>query len=212
VLKGQLSEASKRLESQLPKTQERLIIQADLSMIAPGPLPTKIEMELRRFAETEQISMACTYRLSPLSISHGLETGLSESQIRELLERLSGSKLPQPVDYLVREANQRFGRLTVSTGPLEARALVKSADPILLTQILNDPKLKPFSLRQNPAGDLFSRFEPEVVYFGLREAGHIAVRVDERGAVISPRQVATRTSSINVVTSIEGDIERLRRI
>ena len=211
VLKNELDAAARLLEAHLPETSERLIIQADLSLIAPGPLPTSLEIELRKFAETEQISMASTYRLSALSISHGLETGLTEARIRELLTTLSGKDLPQPVDYLLREAVGRFGRLTVSEGPGEARSIIKSVDPILLTEILNESKVRPFSIRRTPDGDLFSRFEPEVIYFGLREVGFSAIRVDARGRVISPRAVATRTSSFASVTTVASDLERLRQ-
>jgi len=210
VLKNELDAAASLLAAQLPETGERLIIQADLSLIAPGPLPTSLEIELRKFAETEQISMASTYRLNALSISHGLETGLTEASIRDLLTRLSGKALPQPVDYLLREAVGRFGRLTVSEGPGEARSIIKSADPILLTEIVNESKLRPFSIRRTPDGDLFSRFEPEVIYFGLREAGFSAIRVDAAGRVISPKTVATRTSTIAVISTASSDIERLR--
>ena len=210
VLKNELDAAAHLLAAKLPEPSERLIIQADLSLIAPGPLPTGLEIELRKFAETEQISMASTYRLGALSISHGLETGLTEASIRELLTQLSGKELPQPVDYLLREAVARFGRLTVSEGPGEARSIIKSADPILLTEIANESKLRPFSIRHTPDGELFSRFEPEVVYFGLRDAGFSAIRVDAAGRVISPRAVATRTSTIAVIGSAATDVERLR--
>ena len=210
VLKNDMDAAAGLLAAHLPETSERLIIQADLSLIAPGPLPTAIEIELRRFAETEQISMASTYRLTGLSLSHGLETGLTETKIRDLLLRLSGKDLPQPVDYLLREAVARFGRLVVADGPGEARSLIKSSDAILLTEIANESKLRPFSIRKTPDGDLFSRFEPEVIYFGLREAGFSAIRVDGKGMVISPRTVAARTSAIEVVSTVESDIERLR--
>ncbi len=210
VLEGNFAKAAEMLAEHLPPTSERLIIQADLSLIAPGPLPTLIEIELRKFAETEQISMASTYRLNALSISHGLETGLTEAKIRELLTELSDKELPQPVDYLLREAVGRFGRLQVCEGPGEARSLIKSVDPILLTEILNETRLRPFSIRQNPDGDLFSRFEPEVIYFGLREAGFSAIRVDAAGRVISPRTLPTRTSTMAIITTVANDIERLR--
>ena len=210
VLKNELDDAAALLAAHLPETSERLIIQADLSLIAPGPLPTSLEIELRKFAETEQVSMASTYRLNALTISHGLETGLTEADIRDLLLKLSGKDLPQPVDYLVREAVGRFGRLTIADGPGEALSLIRSADPILLTQIVSESKLRPFSIRRTPDGDLFSRFEPELIYFGLREAGFSAIRVDASGRVISPRTVATRTSTLAVVSSAASDLERLR--
>jgi Holliday junction resolvase len=210
VLKNDLDAASQLLATHLPETSERLLIQADLTIIAPGPLPTSVEIELRKFAETEQVSMATTYRINALTISHGLETGLTEASIRELLLRLSGKELPQPVDYLLREAVGRFGRLTIAEGPGEARSIISSVDAILLTEIVSESKLRPFSIRRTPDGDLFSRFEPDVIYFGLRDAGFSAIRVNASGQVISPRTVATRTNTLTVVSSVKSDLERLR--
>lgn len=179
-------------------------------MIAPGPLPTDLEIALRRFADTEQIGMASTYRMSALSISHGLETGLTEQQIRSWLLELTDKPLPQPVDYLIREAAQRFGRLTVSAGELETKSLIKSLDSILLAQIINEAKLKPFAMYAMPDGSIGCRFEPEMVYFGLREAGFSAVRIDTSGNIISPRTPLSTSEQVEAVSTVDADIQRLR--
>jgi hypothetical protein len=210
VLTGEIDKATETARTRLPATQRKLICQADLSLVAPGPLPTDIEIELRKFTETEQIGMASTYRLSALSISHGLETGLTEADIRSLLIELSGKALPQPIDYLLREGAQRFGRLTVSENGELLRSVIRSVDPILLHEIFNQSKLKPFALRQLEDGSLASRFEPEVVYFGLRELGFTAIRVDEKGQVISPRIVATISGTSQLLSTVDQDIERMR--
>lgn len=210
VLTGAIDKATETAQTRLPATQRKLICQADLSLVAPGPLPTDIEIELRKFTETEQIGMASTYRLSALSISHGLETGLSEQDIRTLLLELSGKPLPQPIDYLLREGAQRFGRLTVSNNGELLRSVVRSIDQILLQEIFNQSKLKPFALRQLEDGSLASRFEPEVVYFGLRELGFTAIRVDEKGEVISPRIIATISRAGKSLSTVDQDIERMR--
>ena len=194
----------------LPEPQRKLICQADLSLIAPGPLPTDVEIAVRRFAETEQIGMASTYRMSALSISHGLETGMTEEQIRSWLLELTDKPLPQPVDYLIREAAQRFGRLTISAGELETKCMIKSLDAVLLAQILNDTKLKPFAMYAMPDGSIGCRFEPEMVYFGLREAGFSAVRINVDGKVISPKAPLAATEKIVTVSTIDSDIQRLR--
>jgi hypothetical protein len=207
--------APKKVAKLLPIPQARLICQADLSLIAPGPLPTEIEITLRKFADTEQIGMASTYRLSALSISHGLETGLTETEILSLLETLSGKALPQPIDYLIRESVTRFGRLTIAElasddEPGGLRSHLKSSDPILLTQIFNDIRLKPFALREVEDGSLASRFEPEVLYFGLREVGFSAVRVSADGSVLSPRTKVEKVEAETELSTIETDIARLR--
>ena len=210
TLGGSLKQAAGAASEFLPKPQRKLICQADLSLIAPGPLPTDVEIAVRRFADTEQIGMASTYRMSALSISHGLETGLSEEDIRAWLLELTGKALPQPVDYLIREASQRFGRLTVGAGELETKSVVKSLDSILLAQILNESKLKPFAMYALPDGSIGCRFEPEMVYFGLREAGFSAVRVDSIGKIVSPRTpLGTSEQSANP-TTVDADIQRLR--
>ena len=210
VLKCDYQGASKLASATLPQPQDKLICQADLSLIAPGPLPTDVEILLRRFADTEQIGMASTYRLSALSISHGLETGLTIREIRDLLMRLSGSSLPQPIEYLLNEGELRFGRLKIIGGESNERTLVQSGDPVLLAEILNDARLKPFGLSQLEDGHLASRFEPEVLYFGLREIGFVAVRVDETGAVISPLAATRQALATEKNNSTAADIQRLR--
>ena len=210
VLAGDLESAARSANEYLPKPQRKLICQADLSLIAPGPLPTDVEIAVRRFADTEQIGMASTYRMSALSISHGLETGMSEQDIRGWLLELTGKDLPQPVDYLIREAAARFGRLTVGAGELETKSVIKSADSILLAQILNESKLKPFAMYALPDGSIGCRFEPEMVYFGLREAGFSAVRVDSSGNIVSPRTPLGTSEQSSSPTTVDADIQRLR--
>ena len=210
VLKCEYAAASKKAAATLPQPQDKLICQADLTLIAPGPLPTDIEIKLRRFADTEQIGMASTYRLSALSISHGLETGLQLSEIRELLVKLSGNSIPQPIEYLLNEAESRFGRLRIIGGETNERTILQSTDKVLLAEILNDTKLKPFSLSQLEDGQLASRFEPEVLYFGLREIGFVAIRVDSQGKVISPLVATQQMADTESVKSIGADILRLR--
>ena len=210
ALRGEYDAAIALVFDHLPASQQRIICQADLSIIAPGPLETKTEIQLRRFADTEQVGMASTYRLSPLSLSHGLETGMSESEVRALLEELSGKPLPQPVDYLIRESAKRFGRLTVTEGQDENRSIINSEDAILLTEIINDSRLKPFNLKATTSGSLSSRFEVELVYFGLRDAGFSVVRVDADAKVVSPKIVLALTSSIKALSTVADDIARIR--
>jgi len=186
-LKGEFDVAKTLLETHLPSAQHSLIVQADLSLIAPGPLDTATESVVRKFSQVEQVSVACSYRLSALSVSHGLECGLKIDEIRNTLLDLSQKPLPQPVEYLLSEAQARFGRLTIGKGVGTERAILKSTDGILLTEILNDIRLRPFAFQAVTAASLATRFEPDVLYFALRDLGYVPVRVDDSGNVISPR-------------------------
>ena len=202
--------ASERAIAGLPPADEKLIIQADLTLIAPSPLPTELEISLRRFVDTEQIGMASTYRLSALSVSNGLETGLKIGEIRDLLVKLSAKELPQPVDYLLREAESRFSRLRVISTKSGAHSQVVSSDSILLAEIHNDQRLKPFALHFDEAGNLHSRFESELVYFALREANFVAVRIDENGQVLSPQKLSSKNKVSEQKQNIAEDIARMR--
>jgi hypothetical protein len=201
----------KLISPNLPAVQERIILQADLSIIAPGPLPTKIEALLRRFANTENIGLASTYRLSALSVCHGLETGLTTEEIAEILSEAFGSKLPQPVEYLLAEVKSRFGRLVVTDSKIgESRSTIESSDNVLLTEIGNDPRLRPFSLIRPSNEKLSCRFEPSVVYFGLRECGYLAIRKDENGKVVSPIESAETATNQSALNKWDERIAKLR--
>jgi len=211
LLSTSMQAASERAIAGLPSAAERVIIQADLTLIAPSPLPTELEISLRRFADTEQIGMASSYRLSALSVSHGLETGLAIDEIRALLLRLSAKELPQPVDYLLKEAESRFARLKVYAIKSGAHSQIVSTDKILLAEIHNDQRLKPFALHFDEAGSLHSRFEAELVYFALREANFVAVRVDENGMVLSPQKLSSKNKVSEQRQSVVEDIMRMRQ-
>jgi hypothetical protein len=197
------------LVENLPATQNRIIVQADLTIISVGPLPTDKELQLRRFVETERIGVASSYRINTLSVTYGLETGLSEQDIRSLLMELSGVALPQPVDYLIREASTRFGRLVLRQSP--TGTLIQSSEQILLTQILNDSTLKTLSITKSSETTLESRFEVEIVYYLLRESKYAAIRKDIKDQVISSwRAAGSNETSLVQTFSVLQDIQRWR--
>ena len=211
-LRGEFSVAAKAVENHLPAAQNSLIVQADLSLIAPGPLDTKTEATLRKFATVEQVSVACSYRLSPLSVTHGLECGLSIEEIRDLLLELSSKPLPQPVDYLLNEVQERFGRLTILAGNGASKAILKCTQGMLLTEILNDVRVRAFAFAPLTASSIATRFDPEVLYFALRDHGYLPIRIDAAGAVISPRAKHSwglNTSALNQ-DPVEDLVARLR--
>jgi hypothetical protein len=207
--------ANKNLDAQLtahlPAVQSRIILQADLSIIAPGPLPTSTESLLRRFANTESIGLASTYRMNALSICHGLETGLTTDEIAKILTETFGAKLPQPVEYLLGEVQRRFGRLVVIEAfASDNKSFIESSDNVLLTEIGNDPRLRPFSLIRPSNEKLSCRFEPSVVYFGLRECGYLAIRKDADGKVISPIEASETAKSEKTLDKWDARIAKLR--
>jgi len=206
--------------SLLPAAADRLILQSDLTITSPGPLSAELHRELDFFAEAESLGLAARFRVSSLSLSHALECGKSIEQIRALLSRFG--ELPQPFDYLLREAGEKFGSLKVFDTPGGSR--VFSSDHITLTQIANEPSLKSLGLvATSEAGEpgLSCRFPAEILYFNLREARYPAVRFDAIGQPISPRVPAPQEPAVEdsaamalakrlgeTDTSSESDLQR----
>lgn len=210
LLRGQVTEAKAALETHLPPISGRIIVQADLSVIALGPLANRDERALRLLVETEQSSLASRYRLTQLSISHALECGVSPDSIRQTLNTLSGSTLPQPVEYLIADVAKKLGRISVIENPQTGGAFILSAEPALLTELANDSRLKPYALTRTDSESLATRFSPEVIYFGLREIGHLAVRVDSKGRVLSPQSFVAPTSASASGRNVELILASLR--
>jgi Helicase conserved C-terminal domain len=210
LLSGDLAGAAAEIEAALPTTQSRIIIQGDLSVIAPGPLSTDDERQLRAFVDIEQAGLASRYRLSALSVSFGMESGITAEQMRATLKRLSGIELPQPVDYLLNDAVKRFGRIRVVEDQRSGGCFVMSTDATLLTELVNDSRLKPYNLIRIDSQALSSRFGRDILYFGLREVGHTAIRSDKSGATISPLKVVTAAARVAESGDWAETVARLR--
>jgi hypothetical protein len=187
---------SPEIDRLLPAAADRLIMQSDLTITSPGPLSADLHRELDFFAEAESLGLAARFRVSSLSLSHALECGKTVEDIRGLLERFG--PLPQPLDYLLKEAGEKFGRLRVFDYPSGSK--VVSEDPIMLTQIANEPSLRSLGLtKTNDASELAlsCRLPAEILYFNLREARYPAVRFDELERVITPRVPAPSSEPVS---------------
>ncbi len=179
-----LANAGQLVWDQFPKPVSRIIIQGDLSIISPGPLSADVHKQIDLLAQSEDLGLACRFRLSLNSILHAMEMGMSAPEIEKILLSLSGSELPQPVSYLLTQAKKKFGELTVRAG--EGNSIVESSDAILLTQILNESALTALMLKATD-GHLESRLNPSLIYFNLRDAGYPVIQLDSAGKVVAPR-------------------------
>lgn len=184
-----VTEAAADIALHLPEIQDRLLVQGDLSVVSPGPISTSLHRKLDTFAESEDLGLACRFRITSLSISHGLETGMSIQEITECLTGSSSQPLPQPVQYVLQQTEQRFGQLRVMGSP--SGTIIESSDSILITQIENEQSLRGLMLQPIAAGQLASRLGIDLVYFNLRDAGYAAVMFDQDNNVISPRVKVT---------------------
>ena len=192
-----LANAGQLVWDQFPKPVSRIIIQGDLSIISPGPLAPSVHKQIDLLAQSEDLGLACRFRLSLNSILHAMEMGITAKEIETNLLTLSGSDLPQPVTYLLAQAKKKFGELTVRAG--DGESVVESSDPILLTQILNENGLAALMLKGED-DHLVSRLNPSLIYFNLRDAGYPVIQLGEDGKVVAPRlaQVFIEEQSVDL--------------
>ena len=204
------SNATQAIEKFFPAQQNRVIVQADLSVVAPGPLDEVTENELREFVEADSIGLAAHFRISATSISYALERGHSVQNIRGTLLRISEQALPQPVEYLLNDVSKRFGRIKVIADESTGGCFIRVNEPTLAIELVNDLRHRIIALRQLEPEVLYSKYSVDVVYFTLRDFGHLAVRSTADGVVIPPEKLSQRVGIEPKPDAIEAMILRLR--
>lgn len=210
VLEGKVDDAAKQLAFHLPPTQRRVILQGDLSVITPGPLAHDLEEQLREFVDAESIALASHYRISPLSVCHSLERGHGIDFVAETLTKLSGQALPQPVSYLLNDVARKFGRIRIFEDTANGGSYIRFTEAALALELANDLRNRIISLRQLDELTLHSKYLQEVVYFTLREFGHLAIRCHDDGSIWDPQNEAVITEANLVNDGIEAMVLRLR--
>ena len=203
---GSLEKVATEVCNKLPKSEDRLIVQGDLSIICPGPISPALHRELDSFAESEDLGLAARFRVSAQTLSHAIEIGLELDEVVQTLRKRSGKELPQPFSYLIEDVKRRFGQLRVLVG--EAGTIVESKDTILITQIANESRLTGLMLTRITEEQLASRLDAELIYFNLRDAGYMAVMF-HAGQVVSPRFKSWEQQSSKAVDVILENCERL---
>lgn len=191
-----------------PAEVDKVYLQHDLTVVSPGPLAPPVDARLRGIADLENRGLASTYRVSAATLTLALASGETADGIRQFLSQISLTGIPQPLEYLLREAAARFGLVRVRATP-DGRAGIHSTDPTLLRTLLVDQSLAALGLRTE--GDsLTSRFDRDVVFWSLTEARYPVAAEDEHGRIVVPRRrrtTAPRPSTPDATTEL---IARLR--
>ena len=169
------------VESALPKPVDHILIQADNSAIAPGPLTVELANMIGTIADIESRGGASVYRFSESSIRRGLDHGQTGEQIRDFLKKTSKTPVPQPLEYLINDVAKRHGRLRVGT----AQSYLRCEDEGLVTQILHEKKLEAMRFRKLAPQVLVCDFEAGDVIATLREAGYLPAAENANGILIS---------------------------
>ena len=194
------------VERALPKPVDHILIQADNSAIAPGPLTVELANMIGTIADIESRGGASVYRFSESSIRRGLDHGQTGEQIKDFLKKTSKTPVPQPLEYLINDVAKRHGRLRVGV----AQTYIRCEDEGLLTQILHDKKLESLRFRKLAPQVLICDFEAGDVIATLREANYLPAAENASGILISApaiRRAKSRPKPPRVISETSAPSE-----
>ncbi|TDB87306.1 helicase-associated domain-containing protein [Actinomadura sp. 7K534] len=177
-----------RLEKHLPAPVDEILIQADLTAIAPGPLVTDLARELALAADVESTGGATVYRFTPESVRRALDAGRTAADVTELLARHSATPLPQPLTYLIDDVARRHGHLRVGA----LASYVRTDSSSTLDEILADRRSEVLRLHRLAPTVLASGLQRADLLDGLRAMGLAPVAEAPGGGVIVTRPDAQR--------------------
>ena len=193
VLVGDIDAAVAIVAASLPTEVATVYLQHDLSIVAPGPLSPWIDARLRTVADVESRELASTFRLSGASVNRALATGDDADSLLAFLASISVTGVPQPVEYLIREAADRYGRVRVGSATPDDRAgasYVTSDDTELLDAIAVDQTVAALGLTPASAGRLTSPRPADTVFWALTDARYPVAAENAAGEIVHPRRHA----------------------
>ena len=179
LLAGDDEKAQKALAGLLPVPVDHVLLQADLTAVAPGPLESQLARRLQLVADVESRGGATVYRFTPGSVRRALDTGWTAIELHEFLGSVSRTPVPQPLTYLVDDTARTFGSVRVG----HAEAFLRADDEAALTELLHHPKAGALGLRRLAPTVLISSTPLDVLLPRLRELGAAPVVEAEDGTV-----------------------------
>ncbi|MFE9450584.1 helicase-associated domain-containing protein [Streptomyces sp. NPDC006739] len=181
--------AARLLAPLLPEPLDEVLLQADLTAVAPGPLRRPLAEVLGVLADVESKGGATVYRFTPASVRRALDAGRSASDLHAFLTAHSRTPVPQPLAYLIDDVARRHGHLRVGA----ASAYVRCDDDALLNEILADKRAVALRLRRLAPTVLAAQADPGTLLEGLRAMGYAPAAESAEGDVLITRALAHRT-------------------
>ncbi|MFF9022533.1 helicase-associated domain-containing protein [Streptomyces eurythermus] len=183
------AEAARLLAPLLPEPLDHVLLQADLTAVAPGPLRRPLADMLGVLADVESKGGATVYRFTPASVRRALDAGRTAADLHAFLTEHSRTPVPQPLAYLIDDVARRHGHLRVGA----ASAYVRCDDDALLNEILADKRAAALRLRRLAPTVLAAPTDPAALLEGLRAMGYAPAAESAEGDVLIARAHAHRT-------------------
>ena len=193
---ARLQAAAGALARGLPAPVDEVLLQGDLTGIVPGRPSPALEDLLDRSARVESRGGALTVRFTPESVRAALDAGSTADELLEALAAHARSGVPQPLEYLVRDAARRHGRLRAGA----ASSYLRAEDPALLAGLVEDPRLRGLGLVRLAPTVLAAGVPARELLEALREHGSSPVAEGPDGQVLQLAQPERRRAG-RVATS-----------
>jgi hypothetical protein len=192
LLDGDDRAAAKALGALLPDPLDHVLVQPDLTVVAPGPLERDLARELALVADVESTGGATVYRVSEGTVRRALDAGRAASDLHELFRKRSRTPVPQSLTYLIDDVARRHGRMRVGT----AASYLRCDDEALLTEVLAAKRTAPLRLRRLAPTVLTADAPVGQVLEVLRGLGYAPAAEAPDGALLvaapEPRRVHPR--------------------
>ena len=109
----------------MPERTDEVILQSDLTAIAPGPLTPDTAADLALLADRESTGIAGVRRFTRTSLRRALDAGWTGDRVRQWWTDHSLSDVPQSLLVLLDDVVRDHGRVSVAA----AGALLEVDDP-----------------------------------------------------------------------------------
>jgi hypothetical protein len=155
------------LGEHLPAALNHVLLQADLTAVAPGYLSPELSEKLLLMADAEGQGPATIYRFSAASVRRALEAGQDAASLLAFLREHSATAVPQPLEYLVEDTASRHGRLRIGT----AASFIQSDDEAAVLELASESKASGLGLVRIAPTVLISATPPRETAQVLRGLG-----------------------------------------
>jgi len=167
----------------LPEPIDHFLVQADLTVVVPGPLKRELADELAVVATVESAGAAMVYRVSEQTIRSALDVGRTGAGLRAFFDKHSKTPVPQGLSYLIDDVARRHGQLRIGL----AASFVRCEDPVLLAQAVAVPAAEALGLRLLAPTVAVAQAPLSDVLAALRDAGFAPAAEDATGTIVDIR-------------------------
>lgn len=191
VLDGDVGAAATALESALPKPVDQVLIQADLTMVAPGRLEPAVRQQLEQVARLESAGSASVYRVTPDTLRGALDSGLTAADLHSLFAARSATGVPQGLTYLIDDTARRHGVLRGGA----VAGYLRSDDPALISEAIRVAQTAGLSVRRLAPTVAVSSVDLLDLLEVLGDKGVAVATEDAAGGLVDLRPARPRARS-----------------